>query len=118
MLKWQRIVQESCKQSGNPFCLRINQSMSIKQLVKSDFWSKSFCFRAEQFANSDIDLDSKVDNSKNLLAVIGPEGGFSEAEVSLLDEEDARKLSFAKHILRTETAAVVASIRLFELLGQ
>jgi len=116
MQKWQRIVQEGCKQSGNPFCLRINPPISLIELVNSNFWRNSLCFRTEQFAETDINEDTNYDNSMNLLAVIGPEGGLSEDEKNLLDTANARKLSFSKYILRTETAAVAASIRLLEFL--
>ena len=51
-------------------------------------------------------LDEKIpDNIKNLL--IGPEGGFSDAEFDALDNASAIGISLGKTILRAEVAAVV-----------
>ena len=40
--------------------------------------------------------------------MIGPEGGFSEAEVDYLSKHGFDLVSLGKRILRTETAAVYA----------
>ena len=42
-----------------------------------------------------------------LTLVIGPEGGWTPAERSLLQERGARAVGLGPHVLRTETAAVV-----------
>lgn len=48
--------------------------------------------------------------------LIGPEGGFSDEEVAAACEKGAVAMSLGKRILRTETAAVVASaLILYEL---
>ena len=39
--------------------------------------------------------------------VIGPEGGFSEREIALLNEAAYRPVSFGQRILRCETAATL-----------
>jgi 16S rRNA (uracil1498-N3)-methyltransferase len=59
------------------------------------------------------------DNKPTKVAVfIGPEGGFSESEIALACENGAKSFSLGKRILRTETAAVVASaLILYELEG-
>lgn len=41
--------------------------------------------------------------------VIGPEGGFTAAELAQLDRLDCRRLSLGERILRIETAALAAS---------
>ncbi|MDZ7715663.1 MAG: RsmE family RNA methyltransferase [Balneolaceae bacterium] len=43
---------------------------------------------------------------KNLLLLIGPEGGFSEEEISQVLEAGGEKISLGKHRLRAETAVV------------
>lgn len=43
------------------------------------------------------------------LVLIGPEGGFSPAEVAFALEHQTRLLGFGQHILRIETAAVAAA---------
>jgi len=45
--------------------------------------------------------------SANVLVVIGPEGGFSAAEVARAEAAGARAISLGSRILRTETVALV-----------
>lgn len=47
-------------------------------------------------------------SSENILLVIGPEGGFSPAEASLLRKAEFIPVSLGSRILRWETAAVLA----------
>ena len=43
---------------------------------------------------------------KELLAVVGPEGDFSDSEYRVLGENDFQPINLSEHILRVETAAV------------
>jgi 16S rRNA (uracil1498-N3)-methyltransferase len=47
-----------------------------------------------------------------VLLFVGPEGGFSGAEISMLRDAGAEAVSLGPHILRTETAALVAISRI------
>ncbi|MEW8975071.1 MAG: RsmE family RNA methyltransferase, partial [Exiguobacterium sp.] len=40
----------------------------------------------------------------SLLVVIGPEGGFAEAEIARLTDAGLKKAALGRRILRTETA--------------
>lgn len=48
------------------------------------------------------------DTSKGLSLLIGPEGGFSDAEKKLFQEMGLRTFSLGKRVLRMETAAVIS----------
>ena len=51
------------------------------------------------------------DDVKNILFVIGPEGGFSQKEEEFLIENSFQATTLGKRVLRVETAAIyVASI--------
>jgi len=61
-------------------------------------------------------LGSRVEKPSSVALLIGPEGGFTDAEVALACEKGAVKVSLGPRVLRTETAAVVASaLILYEL---
>jgi 16S rRNA (uracil1498-N3)-methyltransferase len=45
---------------------------------------------------------------KNIVVLIGPEGGFSAAEAALAQEKGFHVVSLGSNILRAETAAVAA----------
>lgn len=56
--------------------------------------------------NGDIDYQS-VSNSERTLLLVGPEGGFSEAEIDdLTNDKGAELVSLGSNRLRAETAAV------------
>ena len=45
-------------------------------------------------------------DADDIALIIGPEGGFEEAEAETLREAGAREVSLGKRILRAETAAI------------
>ena len=53
------------------------------------------------------DLDKN--SIKRIGIVVGPEGGFEEAEIEKLKTEGAYIITLGKRILRTETAGFVAT---------
>jgi 16S rRNA (uracil1498-N3)-methyltransferase len=50
--------------------------------------------------------------------LIGPEAGFSVAELKLLEDAGARFVSLGSLVLRTETAALVAAAVVMHRLGE
>ena len=49
---------------------------------------------------------SKIKPKTSIGVLIGPEGGFSESEISLAKEKNTQIISLGKRILRTETASI------------
>lgn len=65
-------------------------------------------------ADADVPSLKDVDFETDKIALlVGPEGGFSDRDIEVLDRSDAgkiiTKISFGPNTLRTETAAVVAA---------
>jgi 16S rRNA (uracil1498-N3)-methyltransferase len=54
----------------------------------------------------------------SIALLIGPEGGFTDEEVALAREKGAIPVGLGPRILRTETAAVVASALILYELGE
>ena len=50
----------------------------------------------------------KACNSKNYILLVGPEGGFSDAEVQYCQSQAVKLVNLGPRILRTETAAIAA----------
>ena len=63
-----------------------------------DKWNKTFW-------NCNL---NEIKNVKSVSILIGPEGGLSEKEIEILENQNFKRLSLGKRILRTETAAVAA----------
>lgn len=69
-------------------------------------------YRALHIHPASINLESALNDIKgmsNLGFIIGPEGGFSEEEESILQEKGIKFVSMGMHPVRTETAVCVIS---------
>jgi len=104
--KWQRYAIEACKQSQNPWLPRILPETNIEQVLMD---IKSTVIYADAEGQSVLTLDNCLRD--NVTALIGPEGGFTEFEMNLL-EKSCLAVSFGAHILRTELASVIAASQL------
>ena len=47
-----------------------------------------------------------------ILALVGPEGGFSKSELIMAEEKEIKKIKLSNTILRTETAGMAAIMKL------
>lgn len=101
LMKWQRYSIEACKQSQNPFILQCHEFQTVKQLLAK----QSHCYYLDK---NGAQMTAKTINSPITL-IIGPEGGFSDDELRLLKKCANGSLCLGDHILRTETAAVLAA---------
>ena len=62
------------------------------------------------------DIRQLKKSPKNILAIVGPEAGFSNEELNQLKSAGAIPISLGKRRLRTETAGIVlSSLVLYEL---
>jgi len=52
---------------------------------------------------------SKINANSSAIALVGPEGGFSEKEIGILTQEGFKSVSVGKSRLRSETAAIKAA---------
>ena len=59
-----------------------------------------------------------IANGQKIAVFIGPEGGFSDAEITCLVEKGAVSVSLGPRILRTETAGLAALSVFFGLYGE
>jgi 16S rRNA (uracil1498-N3)-methyltransferase len=101
--RWKRIAVESAKQSRRPGVMEIAELVSIESL---DFdGTVPIVLSTREGSKS---LVSSLPNGAVLL-LIGPEGGWTDAEIDQLREKGAIEASLTSTILRLETAAVVAA---------
>lgn len=112
--RWEKISAEACKQCLRTSTAFIEPPSSFKEILSEDISGlKIICH-----PGADTRMKTALDSSetrKNISILIGPEGGFSEREIS-----DAKKTGWisvnlgATH-LRAETAAlVIPSIVIYE----
>jgi 16S rRNA (uracil1498-N3)-methyltransferase len=113
--RWRKIVKEAAEQAHRDVVPQVLSPVSWKQLLASlaDFDLVCFCYEKENGQQlRDIVapfVDSmSPDQQYRVAIVVGPEGGFSEAEVLAAEATGATSIGLGRRILRTETAAMAA----------
>lgn len=106
--RWETICKEASEQSHRVTIPKIHNIVTLKELLKHKKQINLICSLNEKT----LPLDNYLNNDvKDILFVIGPEGGFSAKEESFLMENGFNATTLGKRVLRVETAAIyVASI--------
>ena len=105
---WEEIMKAACKQSGRSNLPTLNPPLPFETLIENaprQDTLKVLLWEAEKEA----DLKSLLRSVKQLphiLAIIGPEGGFTPMEVRLARDAGFHIVSFGSRILRSDTAAI------------
>lgn len=108
--RWKMILREAAEQSGRgiiPQLLDAGMFDEVIGNVAAEYPLRLIAWEGEHQKNLD---DLLIDRNQRKIAVmIGPEGGFSEAEVEQANKAGFHPVTLGKRILRMETAAVVAA---------
>ncbi|MCJ7664087.1 MAG: 16S rRNA (uracil(1498)-N(3))-methyltransferase, partial [Desulfobacterales bacterium] len=102
--RWQRIAQEAAKQSGRAM---VPQIEAIHELA--DFLARSAGTRIMLWEGEPTPLREvvrKIDAPTEITLLIGPEGGFSEAEVAAAHAQGFLVAGLGQRVLRAETATL------------
>jgi 16S rRNA (uracil1498-N3)-methyltransferase len=106
----QKIALAAMKQCGRSRLPEITPVVKFDELLKTKNNFELACIPHEQVETGKT-LHSILKNYtslKTVLIMIGPEGGFSEAEIQKAEEAGCIPLSLGVRRLRTETAAIAA----------
>ncbi|MCS7262032.1 MAG: 16S rRNA (uracil(1498)-N(3))-methyltransferase [Aquificaceae bacterium] len=111
--KWRRLALSAFKQCGRPEPLEVASPVPLKEFVLQE----ELVFLLDNF-NASRSI-KEVDLTKHTYGlVVGPEGGFSRREVTLLVEKGCVPLLLKPYVYRTEMAGAVATALLMNLAGQ
>ena len=107
--RWQRIIQESCKQCNQPWPPLCQPACSFADLLAraQEYELGLICWEqaaAPPLARVVADLAPP----KSLLVLIGPEGGFSPEEIDQAERAGLLPVGLGRRTLRAETAAIAA----------
>jgi 16S rRNA (uracil1498-N3)-methyltransferase len=116
--RWQRIIEEACKQCGTPWAMRLRPLQSFEEMLRENVQEvqKIIFWEETGIENSLHSLPLKKDTF-GLQLVFGPEGGFPEEEVTAAREANFQVLSLGSRILKAETANIAAVSIVQHLLG-
>jgi 16S rRNA (uracil1498-N3)-methyltransferase len=102
--RWSRILVEAAKQSKRYHLPRLDVAASFEDVLAMDAGSRIF------FAEgTPSGLASHLPLSSPALVVIGPEGGWTDDERTRAERAGFMMVGLGTHILRSETAAIVAA---------
>ncbi|MGI9318260.1 MAG: RsmE family RNA methyltransferase, partial [bacterium] len=105
--RWLRIAHSACKQSRQVHIPKIETPKTVSTLL-SELDAKTLVVFGDQHGESIYQASKGIISPLNhIVLLIGPEGGFSESEQSILATfPGAHAIGASDHILRTETAAI------------
>ena len=101
------IIISVCKQCGNNFLPEIFESKNLENalaLISTGHRVYFFDTDAEEYFNQE-----ELDKSSSITFITGPESGFSETELKLMNKSKIKKRYLGRNILRSETAAIYIS---------
>jgi 16S rRNA (uracil1498-N3)-methyltransferase len=121
LARWQKISLGACKQCNRPKPPVISPVMDFQELISfsenGNHSLKLFFWENEEGQKSIREIISPLENIHSVMAIIGPEGGFSNEEARLAVAAGYEPVTMGSRILRSETAAVAAVAILQHELG-
>jgi 16S rRNA (uracil1498-N3)-methyltransferase len=115
--RWQEKARAAMKQCGRSFCPVLSEPVSLQRFARES--ADCLVFVAEESEGQhEPHLPERIAGASRLVLLIGPEGGFSDAELHVLHEHRFVFLSLGARRLRSETAAIAALTVLLSLSGE
>jgi 16S rRNA (uracil1498-N3)-methyltransferase len=104
---WRRIAMQALKQCHRAWAMEVVDIAPLEELIEREA-PRGDGVVADHDGVAVGDLPAETGR----LLVVGPEGGFSTGEKMLFDRHGWPRLRLGRHILRSETAAVVGGAML------
>lgn len=110
MLKAERTAAEAAKQCGRAWTMTIGEPVMLADALarKHAGCSPETRLVLADASGGPFTADDAVD-AEDITLLVGPEGGFAETEIEAARKAGASVCRFGPHVLRVETAAVVAA---------
>ena len=102
MQHWQSVIHSACEQSGRTKIPALFPTVSFNDYLANDDGRMNLAMLPE--ATGYLSELPKPTQSISLL--VGPEGGFRDDEVTLMEQQQVQTVKFGPRILRAETAVI------------
>ncbi len=108
--RWCKIAQEAAEQSERLTIPTIAEPQSLQRILSElpDLSGKYLCEARGEHPHLLTCLQSSQSIDRPILIAIGPEGGWTPAEIQLAIAQQFQLVSLGRQILRTITAPIVA----------
>ncbi len=104
MQHWQKIIENASAQSQRNRLMQLNQPCHLADILKQEAVGPKIMLEPNILGR----INDLPQDLKQLMVVIGPEGGFSKEETLLAKSQKVHLVSLGPRVLRTETAALAA----------
>lgn len=108
-----RVAEAAARQSGQAFITELETSVPLDSFLGRDFDHRFIAHPGAQSAS----MVALPPTPQDVAVLVGPEAGFTDREVLSAEAAGYAKLNLARSILRIETAAVVATAFLLNVLS-
>ena len=106
--RWQKLALAAMKQSGRSFLPVITGLISLDEAI-SEINRYDLCAVAHEKSEILNPFHRAKTEPRSVIVLIGPEGGFSDAEIEKCLSAGATSFAICERRLRTETAAVISA---------
>lgn len=106
----EKVITSAVKQSLKAYHPTLHDMTPVRQLMEMPFEGEKYIAHCNSTLGEREYLGSLVKKSENTLILIGPEGDFSEEEITFALQNGFKPITLGRERLRTETAAVVAAV--------
>lgn len=120
--RWQKIAMEAAKQSKRSTIPSIKKPVSLESYISTfagvkGRWLRLLAYEKESGKPlKEIISPEALEKYDGIELWIGPEGGFSEKEITLAKEAGIHTIGLGPRILRTETASIaLLAVMLYEM---
>lgn len=107
--RWRRLAKTAAQQCGRSSVPEIHDAQSLAGFINcfKNYDTILFAWELSDAAPLRETLPPLVEAAREILVIIGPEGGFSSDEAARAKNAGAHLVSLGPRILRTETAPLV-----------
>jgi len=106
----ERVVIEACKQCGRNTLMEIAAGRPLDRLLAEV--PAGACVVIAHPGGRPLDAATVSSTATEIIALVGPEGGFTDEELCIADRAGVIRISLGPHILRVETAAIALAAQL------
>jgi len=115
--RWPEVVRRAARQCRRAMLPVLTQVLAWDELLQQSQGADAKLMLYEGSAGGHCFNAGLVPPGGRIILLVGPEGGFSPAEVQQAQAEGFVPVSLGSRILRTETAAIVGAVLVQQALG-
>ncbi len=104
--RYNKIIQAALKQSLRLYMPQLNNAITFKEFLVKNKFANTYIATCEDVPKKR--LEQLVKPNENVVILIGPEGDFSQNEITSALDKKYTFITLGTNRLRTETAAILA----------